>query len=134
MLLRTYPVGSIYMTTDLNFDPEERFGGGWEKLPDGVFLRNAGGNAGTVGQTQAEALPNLKCDFGERTCKKEELQSSTNLIKIIANERASYRGHWADEGDNGLYSFNAGSYNPIYKDNAHVTPVNMAVYMWIRKS
>ena len=40
-----YPVGSVYLTIDDNFDPNEKFGGSWSRIEDGRFLEacSAGG-------------------------------------------------------------------------------------------
>ena len=40
---KTYPVGSVYMTMDNNFNPATSFGGVWEKI-QGKFLLATSGN------------------------------------------------------------------------------------------
>ena len=36
--LQAHPVGTVYETTDVNFDPNIEWGGSWEKWEDGRFL------------------------------------------------------------------------------------------------
>lgn len=46
---KVYPVGSVYMTSDDNFNPEEVFGGTWHHITDDVYLKavmNGGGSTG----------------------------------------------------------------------------------------
>ena len=35
-----YPVGSLYITTDTNFNPNIKFGGTWARLEGDVYLKN----------------------------------------------------------------------------------------------
>lgn len=134
-LLMAHPVGSIYMSTDPT-DPETLFGGKWQKLPDGVFIRNAGGDAGTVGQTQVEALPNIK---GELTPVMTGRGSSNNYTHTGVFEQSTHYDMYGNQtGISNMQriklKFDASSSSSIYRDGAHVTPYNMAVYMWRRTS
>lgn len=136
-LTRSHPVGEIYMTLDADFDPNVTFGGTWQKLPDGVFVRNAGGNAGTVGDVQAEELPNIKGSLDNFTGTFGLFQPAGGLNPtgafVCSDEKGSTRYGQENAGSapKGL-SFDAHESNAIYKDGGHVTPVNVAVYMWKR--
>ena len=47
MLDAIYPVGSVYLTIDDNFDPNEKFGGSWKLIQGGKSLQttdSGGGN------------------------------------------------------------------------------------------
>ena len=45
-----YPIGSIYITSDSSFNPDSKFGGIWNKLPDQSILINSSNASGkTVG-------------------------------------------------------------------------------------
>lgn len=60
ILLASHPVGSIFITTDGNFDPHEKWGGAWELLEDS-FLVGAG-NTYALGATGGEATHTLTVD------------------------------------------------------------------------
>jgi hypothetical protein len=136
-LTRSHPVGEIYMTQDADFDPNVTFGGTWQKLPDGVFVRNAGGNAGTVGDVQQEELPNItgSLDNSGGTFGLFQVAAAPNPTGAFqcSDEKGSTK--WGEENPGtapkGL-TFDAHESNAIYKDGGHVTPVNVAVYMWKR--
>lgn len=131
MLLAAHPINTVYMTTDTSFDPNTYFGGTWQKLPDGVFLRNAGGNAGNVGTTQEESLPNIRGNFSSSRLALGSLNASGAFADSSEPVTGSYSGsgysHYYQEID-----FNANNSNSIYKDNGHVTPYNYCVHMWLR--
>lgn len=46
---KVYPVGSVYMTSDDNFNPEEAFGGTWHHVTDDVYLKAVMSGGGTTG-------------------------------------------------------------------------------------
>ena len=136
ILLLAHPVHSLYMSTDQT-SPEILFGGKWESLPAGCFVRNAGGDAGAVGQVQTEGLPNI----------------TGRTLGILGHDRFAvasgalsntndwmYSGYGAGYQGGGLYNsdymryidFNAHNSNAIYGNSNHVTPYNVAVYMWWR--
>lgn len=46
---KVYPVGSVYMTSDDNFNPEEVFGGTWHHVTDDVYLKAVMSGGGTMG-------------------------------------------------------------------------------------
>lgn len=52
--LEAHPVGSIYETTDVNFNPMVAWGGVWEKWEDGRFLLSTYQGKYAVGQTGGE--------------------------------------------------------------------------------
>ena len=63
---KIYPVGSFYDTTEASFNPNEVWGGTWEKITDGTVLI-AGGNiegepmvllGGTIGKTSVTLTRN----------------------------------------------------------------------------
>lgn len=51
---KIYPVGSIYMSMDNNFNPEAAFGGTWAKLESGRVLMSTDTNAGQKGGSESE--------------------------------------------------------------------------------
>lgn len=46
---KVYPVGSVYMTSDDNFNPAEVFGGTWHHVTDDVYLKAVMSGGGTTG-------------------------------------------------------------------------------------
>ena len=46
---KVYPVGSVYMTSDDNFNPEEVFGGTWHHVTDDVYLKAVMSGGGSTG-------------------------------------------------------------------------------------
>lgn len=57
-----YPVGSVYMTADDNFNPNTEFCGTWERVENGKFLE---AGDGTNGKTKRDAgLPTASGTFG----------------------------------------------------------------------
>ena len=131
MLLAAHPVYTVYMTTDTSFDPNTYFGGTWQKLPDGVFIRNAGGDAGAVGTTQQESLPDIRGTLGTNAIGEDfetegafkDSSRYTTVSKFNGGSTTTVR--W------GILDFKASNSNGIYNGN-HVTPYNYAVHMWLR--
>ena len=131
-LKRSHYVGEIYMTVDGSFDPNVAFSGTWVRLPDGVFIRNAGGNAGAVGQVQVEGLPNLSGYFGNTDNAREQSLADGSLFQSVDTEYSDWTGGTQLWRQSDKVLFNAHSHNAIYGSSDHVTPYNMAVYMWRR--
>lgn len=46
---KVYPVGSVYMTSDDNFNPAEVFGGEWHHVTDDVYLKAVMSGGGSTG-------------------------------------------------------------------------------------
>lgn len=46
---KVYPVGSVYMTSDDNFNPAEVFGGTWHHVTDDVYLKAVMSGGGSIG-------------------------------------------------------------------------------------
>lgn len=46
---KVYPVGSVYMTSDDNFNPAEVFGGTWHHVTEDVYLKAVMSGGGTTG-------------------------------------------------------------------------------------
>lgn len=46
---KVYPVGSVYMTSDDDFNPEEVFGGTWHHVTDDVYLKAVMSGGGSTG-------------------------------------------------------------------------------------
>lgn len=144
-----YPVGSIYMSTT-HTSPQTFLGGQWEEFTDGRFLRASGGNAGTVGNIQAEGLPNITGSVNniDGTYGVMGFDASSNSFSGALGG-AVYSGYsrtgqssshsaakylYFDASDGNTTVPDGASSGKIYGNSSHVTPKNMAVYMWRRTS
>lgn len=54
-----YPIGTYYQTDNESFNPNEKWGGTWEKLEEGRFLVSAGNNKYHVGNKGGEETHTL---------------------------------------------------------------------------
>ena len=142
-----YPVGSIYMSTT-HTSPQTFLGGTWEEFTDGRFLRASGGNAGTVGSIQAEGLPNITGRInntgGTYGVMGFDASSSSFTGAFTGGTFSGYSRTGQSSSHTGakefaFYASNGNSTVPdgatsgtIYGNSTHVTPKNMAVYMWRR--
>ena len=53
---KVYPVGSVYMTSDDNFNPAEVFGGTWHHVTDDVYLKAVMSGGGTTGGSKDHVI------------------------------------------------------------------------------
>ena len=140
-----YPVGSLYISENPT-EPGLIFGGVWEKLPDGVFIRNSGGNAGEVGQIQPEGLPNITGSY-KSSFDRAGIPVATDISGAFSQGPLvyNYSCDFSQEPKftSGIY-FNASGGNTtvpdgetdtskrIYGNSNHVTPYNVSFHMWKR--
>ena len=113
----TYPIGSIYITTN-GTDPQNIFGGKWERLKDRFLL--ACGDTYAFGLTGGEATHKLTV---------EEMPKHTHKGIIGYTNQPGYYGrlYLGSEGTN----FDDQNY--VGGDQAHNNmPPFLAVYMWKR--
>jgi hypothetical protein len=125
---KVYPIGSIYFTMDDAFLPATAFGGVWEKITTGRYLRAVDTGAGTE---HSETLPNITGTFGK-----------TATSASGGNSNMSGAFSWTKGGENvmgagsnyvgGKISFNASSSSSVYQDGAKVMPDSIDVIMWRR--
>ena len=136
-----YPVGSLYISENPT-DPGLIFGGVWEKLPDGVFIRNSGGNAGEVGQIQPEGLPNIKgtvltgnhslnlgCGDHRGAFYEPNLKRGASIAGDSGNGWSGSLGIDASKGET---KTDGTLKNDVYGKSDHVTPYNVSFHMWKR--
>lgn len=138
-----YPVGAIYITLS-SADFSNFLGGTWVKINDGSFIRASGGNAGTVGQVQAEGLPNITGSIKGTGYSIGTNNGATNSGALKGEEfnmkaasgtssNASYMSKISFNATDGNSTTPDGaSSGKIYGNSSHVTPRNIAVYMWKR--
>ena len=138
-----HPVGSLYISENPT-EPRLIFGGVWEKLPDGVFIRNSGGNAGEVGQIQPEGLPNITGSVGiirhdsgaffkDGSWGTEKVGSGGSYVGImngkVRNDFDASKGETKTDG-----SLKTNNTEKVYGKSNHVTPYNVSFHMWKRIS
>ena len=145
-----HPVGSLYISENPT-EPRLIFGGVWEKLPDGVFIRNSGGNAGEVGQIQPEGLPNITAsarngyvDYNLNTALrtlKGAFKDGKSLPKsVYTNASPSSAGYYTNDASltfdasKGETKTDGTLKNDVYGKSDHVTPYNISFHMWKRIS
>ena len=119
-----YPVGSMYITV-ADIDPNKVFGGTWKKEGGDKTIWMSDSNAGE----EIEAgLPNIR----GTGIWHENMNRTTGAFYI--DYHGSMGSNSADY-DNYQVCFNAGKYNPIYKDDCNtVQPPAIRVYCWIREA
>ena len=135
VLLKAYPAGSIYMSTN-STSPASLFGGTWEQLKD-RFLLGAGGSY-TAGGTGGESTHKLTTAEMPAHTHKDRIQwmssgtSTTNVATVDGKPIApanGVAGHLvidaADQGSIGSTG-GGGAHNNM--------PPYLAVYMWKRVS
>lgn len=145
VFLRTYPVGSIYMSVK-DTSPAALFGGKWERLQD-KFLLGAGSYSETNGIEGGEAVHTLK---PEEMPAHGHIQQATSNYADWARKQVQAVGNSSlgDEQEahteptvatNGtLYAAGTSKSNPVYtRENGGGQPHNnmppyLAVYMWER--
>lgn len=139
MWKKIYPVGSIY-TTITQDNPADLFGGTWEIVSAGRYLRGVG-ETGTAGTFISQQLPNIKA-----TWRKKSSASAGNQVTDIGS--GSFTGDGAirvttssqyncmNDGSAATYvdgfSFDASRSSSIYTDDGNVIPNSYTVHFWKR--
>lgn len=125
-----YPVGSIYISMDSSFDPNNVWGGTWSKIEAGRFIE-ATTTAANVGTNVAAGLPNIKGTI--------QTARSAHSIQSVngAFSASSMVGSTKPAGESGagdwILDFKASNSNPIYSDSVTtVQPKSIRAYVWRR--
>lgn len=120
-MLASHPIGSVYITTDADFNPSKTWGGVWEKLTD-RFLVGAGNNynLGDVGGEASVKLIFKNYQFGHWSPITVDSQQTNSTI-ASAGTSGSYGMH-------GAYSANLESINTAHNN----LPPYQSVNMWHR--
>ena len=139
MWKKIYPVGSIY-TTITQDNPADLFGGTWEIVSPGRYLRGVG-ETGTAGTFINQELPNIKA-----TWRKKSSASAGNQVTDIGSSNFTGDGairvttssqyNAVNDGNPSTYvdgfTFDASRSSDIYKDNGNVIPTSYTVHFWKR--
>ena len=136
MWKKIYPVGSIYTTTDKNFNPGTSFGGTWshvgvDRVLWGVSTSTDGGS------TLSEQLPDIRghIDWKSGGQAKTEISNGSGAFSLTnKNLGAAYpTGTGASNSARG-FDFKASDYNSVYKLSGVVRPNAYTVHFWRRTS
>ena len=126
--LASYPVGSIYQSTDAT-SPAALFGGTWEQIASERVLMGAS-STHTAGTTAKAGLPNITGSFPTTTygSRHNETSGAFSLgSKITSN------GENSSMSFNSYYvSFDASGSNAIYGCSNTVQPAAYYVHIWRR--
>lgn len=124
--LASYPVGSIYQSTDLT-SPAALFGGTWEEIASDRVLMGAS-RSHAAGTTVKAGLPNITGSFVANV----HYRSNEVSGAFTAGDRITSTG--ANNGDANVYKFSldASKSNAIYGRSSTVQPAAYYVHIWRR--
>lgn len=142
-----YPVGTIYITENASFNPNNTWGGTWVKTAVNRFLQGTN-NSGLLGSTVEAGLPNITGSITQTNSDSNGRfplmtsnykPSTTQQGSLSTNKIDSY--HYIQNGGTdddwkvpsvvGI-TFNASSSNSIYGRSSTVQPPAEYVFMWKR--
>lgn len=124
-----YPVGSVYISIVDTFDPNASFGGTWEKISSGKYLKAVDIGAGI----EIEAgLPDIE---GQQTemLGRYNASNTSGAFATVAKPTAPLAGSSSGAAAWGRTdNFKASRSNSIYGNSTTVTPESITVIMWKR--
>lgn len=120
------PIGYIWTTVSKD-DPNELYGGTWQLVSSGRYLRGVAATT-NAGGTVDEQLPNIKGDYTLELTGNAGQSGAFKWTKNSGNRQPNYTGSnsW------GNLSFDASRSSSIYKNNGHVIPNSYTVHFWQR--
>lgn len=124
-----YPTGSIYITIDKSFNPNNNpiFGTGWVKLPDGYFLSTASNPL--INNTQS--LPNIKGALVVDDQVASKSNKSFDSAFSFLEQSISYEAKSDLNNNNGgTMVFDASKWCNVYQDTINVKPKSLDVVVW----
>ena len=130
--LASYPVGSIYQSTDPT-SPAALFGGSWQEIASERVLMGAS-STHAAGTTVEAGLPNITAtggfydnisvgDYGTRL---------TGAFYVNARDQTHTGYAGGNDTDNPTLDFDASRSNPIYGRSSTVQPAAYYVHIWHR--
>ena len=134
-----YPVSTIYISHDMNFNPNTKWGGAWRLLPRGYTLWTASTNQeqDIVIPTQDSyvdaGLPDITGTLKEAVFRKEYFNKTG-----VFNSTTSLGGYWDSnkgdsfQGNRYQIDFKASNSNSIYGSSDTVQPPAIKVNIWQR--
>ena len=137
VFLRTYPIGSIYMSVNAT-DPASLFGGSWVRLKD-RFLLGAGDYSDEYGTEGGEASVSLTASQMPSHNHAQRISATTiNAVAMVAPKTSGNRSGRTISAES-YTSYHEGAAIVKTEDNgsgaAHNNmPPYLAVYMWKREA
>ena len=128
--LASYPVGSIYQSTDPT-SPAALFGGSWEEIASERVLMGAS-STHAAGTTVEAGLPNIKGSFSGVASGQFPNFSNSGALSISRNNSmAGYEGS-GSYGAICIVSLDASKSSSIYGRSSTVQPAAYYVHIWHR--
>ena len=128
--LASYPVGSIYQSTDPT-SPAALFGGSWEEITSERVLMGAS-STHAAGTTVEAGLPNIKGSFSGVASGQFPNFSNSGALSISRNNSmAGYEGS-GSYGAICIVSLDASKSSSIYGRSSTVQPAAYYVHIWHR--
>lgn len=129
MMQYVYPVGSIYLSLNEDFDPNQAFGGTWTLITNGKFLESTNINPGTE---IAAGLPNItgtaKINSPASMAGQGWVGALNGVIAQTTNKYAYQTGTYYG----GNVEMDASRANAIYGNSNTVQPPAITCFMWKR--
>ena len=122
-----YPVGTVYTSLDSAFDPNTVWGGVWQMIESGRYLRAANGGAGTK---HSESLPNITGTFASG--------GYNNSWNTGAFAQQQFGGDIIPATSNGSYrmvvvrNLDASRSSAVYGKSTTVQPHSVKAFVWKR--
>ena len=124
--LASYPVGSIYQSTDPT-SPAALFGGSWEKIASERVLMGAS-RTHAAGTTVEAGLPNITGSFAANVLNYSYEVSGA----FTSNRKDTYAGSANTDSSAYKFSLDASKSNAIYGRSSTVQPAAYYVHIWHR--
>ena len=124
--LASYPVGSIYQSTDPT-SPAALFGGSWEKIASERVLMGAS-RTHAAGTTVEAGLPNITGSFAANVLNYSYEVSGA----FTSNRKDTYAGSTNTDSSAYKFSLDASKSNAIYGRSSTVQPAAYYVHIWHR--
>jgi hypothetical protein len=122
-----YPVGTIY-TSEVIIDPNTRFGGVWQEIPEGYALWTTTTVRQDAGGTINSGLPNITGDITLLWADTETKGTGAFSVSNGASQRPAAGSAQPFKS----YNFDASRSNSIYGASDIVQPPAYKVYAWVR--
>lgn len=132
MWKKIYPVGAIYISTS-NSSPATLFGGTWEAIWDGYYLRaSSSGGGNTLNEQLPDVTGSFRFSGGSQG--HAEVSSPSGAFKTASAGNLTYpRPTDNVSGGNRIVNFALSYFNSdLYKTKGAVQPKSLKVFMWKR--
>ena len=129
-----HPIGSAYSTIDSSFDPNNVWGGTWEKLPEGYVLLSGSENGSYIVGDDINTGSGYK-EYGSNThtLTVSEMPSHTHNVQMQYNSGSGSAYAIPPTSSAVKWSWTSGRIQNTGGGKAHsIMQKSIAVYWWIR--